>query len=69
MVRVQDSTIRVKMLSCRKLPLDRDSHKENILALDVDPVPRQLLTRAESFFGGLFFLTLSDKLTRGQVPK
>jgi len=34
---------------------------------DVGPILRQLLTRAEGFFGGLFFLTLSDELTRRVV--
>lgn len=36
---------------------------------DVGPVPRQVLTRAEGLFGGLFSLTLGDELTRRQVPE
>jgi len=36
---------------------------------DVGPVLRQFLTRAEDLFGGLFNLTLRDKLVRGQVPE
>ena len=36
---------------------------------DVGPVLRQLLTRAENLFGGLFTLTLCDELVRGQVPE
>jgi hypothetical protein len=40
-----------------------------ILLPDVGLVLRQLLTRAEDLFGGLFNLTLCDKLVRGQVPE
>lgn len=36
---------------------------------DVDPIPRQLLRRADDFFGVLFFLTLPDELAWRQVPK
>ena len=36
---------------------------------DVGPLSRQLLTRAEGFFGDLLFLTLDDKLSWGQVPE
>ncbi len=36
---------------------------------DVGPLPRQLLTRAEDFFGVPFFLTLADELTRRQVAE
>ena len=53
-----------------KLPVDRDTHQENLLAHDVGPLSRQLLPRAEGFFGDLFALTLCcDKLIRGQVPE
>jgi hypothetical protein len=52
-----------------KLPRQGDSSKGELLAVDVGPVLRQLLTRAEDLFGGLFNLTLCDKLIRGQVPK
>ncbi|ULA66018.1 MAG: hypothetical protein LZF62_50001 [Nitrospira sp.] len=37
--------------------------------VDVDPIPRQLLRRADDFFGVLFFLTLPDELAWSQVPK
>jgi len=36
---------------------------------DVGPLSRQLLTRAEGFFGNRFSLTLCDKLIRGKVPE
>ena len=36
---------------------------------DVGPIPRQLLTRVDNFFGVLFVLTLPDELTRRQVPQ
>ena len=53
----------------RKLPIDRDSHRENMLTDDVAPVLRRFFTRAESFFDGRLSLTLCDELIRGQVPK
>ncbi len=43
--------------------------KENFWRLNVAPVLRQLLTRADDFFGGPFVLTLGDELTRSQVPE
>ncbi len=52
-----------------KLPVDRDTQKENLQAGDVGLIPRQFLTRAEGFFGDRFSLTLCDKLIRGHVPK
>jgi hypothetical protein len=36
---------------------------------EVGSIPRQLLTRADDFFGVLFVLTLPDELTRRQVPQ
>jgi len=39
------------------------------LGTDVDPIPRQLLRRADDCFGVLFFLTLPDELAWSQVPK
>jgi hypothetical protein len=42
---------------------------ENFGPLDVGPILRQLLTRAKGFFGVPFYLTLTDELPRGQVPK
>jgi hypothetical protein len=36
---------------------------------DVGPIPRQLLTRADDFFGDLFSLTLFNKLIRGQMAE
>lgn len=57
------------MISFRKLPRQGDSFIEELLAVDVGPVLRQLLTRTEDLFGGLFNLTLYDKLVRGQVPE
>ena len=39
------------------------------IPLDVDPVTRQFLTRVDDVFGGLFNLTLCDKLVWGQVPE
>jgi hypothetical protein len=38
-------------------------------ASEVGPVLRQLLTKAEDLFGGLFNLTLCDKLIRRQVAE
>ncbi len=52
----------------RKLPCQRDTATGELLASDVGPVPRQLLTRAEGFFDDRLPLTLADKLIRGQVP-
>jgi hypothetical protein len=40
-----------------------------VAGCDVGPVMRQVLTRADDFFGVLFSLTLYDKLIRGQVPE
>jgi hypothetical protein len=40
-----------------------------VLASDVGPVLRRFLTRAGDFFGDLLFLTLVEKLIRGQVPE
>ena len=37
--------------------------------VDVGPLLRQFLTRADDFFGDLFRLTLCDKLIRRQVPE
>lgn len=39
------------------------------MSVDVGPILRQCLTRAESFFDTLAFLTLCEKLVRGQVPE
>ena len=36
---------------------------------DVGPVLRRFLTRTDSFFGHIDYLTLRDKLVRGQVPE
>jgi hypothetical protein len=55
--------------SFRKLPRQGDTSKGELLAVDVGPIPRQLLTRTDDFFGDLFSLTLCDKLIRGQVPE
>ncbi len=55
--------------SSRKLPRQGDSGNGELRAADVGPVLRQLLPRADGFFGGLFNLTLCDKLIRGQVPE
>ena len=44
-------------------------HKERKSVIDVGPVSRQLLTRADDFFGGPFVLTLGDELAWSQVSK
>lgn len=50
-------------------PLKETVSMENFGFIDVDPIPRELLRRADDFFGVLFFLTLPDKLAWSQVPK
>jgi len=40
---------------------------ESVLADDVGPIPRQVLTRREGGFGRLMVLTVSHKLIRRQV--
>jgi hypothetical protein len=50
-------------------PVNETLAMENFQRFDVAPVLRQLLTRAEDFFGVLFVLTLTDELTRSQVPQ
>ncbi len=52
-----------------KLPCQRDTGNGEFLTSDVGPLSRQLLTRAEGFFGDRFILTLCDELIRGQVPE
>jgi hypothetical protein len=53
----------------RKLPRQGDTSKGELSTVDVGPVTRQSLTRADDFFGNLFGLTLCEKLIRGQVPE
>jgi hypothetical protein len=38
-------------------------------SIDVGPVTRQFLTRADDFIDGVEGLTLCNKLARGQVPE
>ena len=40
-----------------------------VLGIDVGPVLRRFLTRADDFFDGRLSLTLCDELVRGQVPE
>ena len=47
----------------------RDNPSPEQTDSDLDPVLRQLLTRADDFFGVLFVLTLPDELTWSQVSK
>ena len=42
---------------------------ENFQRSDVGLIPRQLVTRADDFFGGRFFLTLGNKFARGQIDR
>jgi hypothetical protein len=56
-------------MSDRKLPRQGDSVKGELPAVDVGPVTRQSLTRAEGFFDNLLSLTLCEKLIWGQVPE
>jgi len=57
------------MIEHCKLPPFETVLKENILALDVGPVLRRFLTRAEYFCDGRYGLTLVNELRRGQVPE
>jgi hypothetical protein len=50
------------------LPEKVDGLQRDKSAIDVGPVPRQFLTRADDFFGDRFNLTFHKKLIRGQVP-
>ncbi|MBM4134828.1 MAG: hypothetical protein FJ245_13795 [Nitrospira sp.] len=50
-------------------PPEQSEDGQAQMEIDVGPVLRQFLTRAEDLFGGLFNLTLRDKLVRGQVPE
>jgi hypothetical protein len=56
-------------VTIRKLPRQVDTSKGELPTVDVGPVTRQSLTRADDVFGGLFNLTLCDKLIRGQVAE
>jgi hypothetical protein len=64
-IRSEALTLRWK----RKLPRQGDSGKGELLTVDVGPILRQSLTRAEGFFDNLLSLTLCEKLIRGQVPE
>ena len=50
-------------------PVKETVAKENPGTIDLGPIPRQPLTRAESFFDDLLSLTLSNKLIRCQVTQ
>ena len=53
----------------RKFPRQGDSSNGELPTVDVGPITRQFLTRADGFFGGPDYLTLSNELIRRQVAE